>query len=381
MPATSAVDRFDACVVGAGPAGAIAAYTLARVGARVALILNNCTRSKFAIGETVSPETRLVLNRLGVNDCLTPAFHLPSTGNTMRWGSNIERSRESIFNCYGHGWHIDRPLFDHQLVAAATGAGAYLFIGDAKIAQVARPYWKVVVRGRNHDTPISADYLLDCTGKSALIAIRCGNASRRVHDKLIAIWTVLENTTSGDGQLKEGDPNRQAYIESTPDGWFYSVQIPMRRRVVAYFFDGDLMSSRNLCSEKEFFRLIRGVDHLRSLIEQAGYRMIAGPVCVTAMSAKLEKAYGRSWIAAGDAAQSFDPLSSQGIISAIIGGNNAAAALISAQTSGMCAFEEYQANLDTNYAAYLSERQSYYGLEQRWRDRPFWLRRIGPNVD
>src|SRR5579863_8852913 len=92
-------------------------------------------------------------------------------------------------------------------------------------------------------------------------------------------------------------------------------------------------------------------------------------------SMKLVRAYGSRWIAAGDAAQAFDPLSSQGIITAIIGGNNAAAALIANHAAEPCALEKLQADLDAGYAAYLGERQTYYRAEQRWEERPFWRRR------
>lgn len=59
----------------------------------------------------------------------------------------------------------------------------------------------------------------------------------------------------------------------------------------------------------------------------------------------------------------------------ILGGNNAAAALIAAHSSDRCALEKLQADLDARYAAYLAERQVYYRAERRWVERPFWQRR------
>src|SRR5579863_3562377 len=69
-------------------------------------------------------------------------------------------------------------------------------------------------------------------------------------------------------------------------------------------------------------------------------------------SMKLVRAYGERWIAAGDAAQSFDPLSSQGIMTAIVGGNNAAAALVAAHSTESSVLEKLQADLDARYASY-----------------------------
>ena len=58
----------DVLVVEAGPAGAIAALTLARAGARVRLL----DRARFPrsnlCGDTVNPGTRSILSRLGLSD-------------------------------------------------------------------------------------------------------------------------------------------------------------------------------------------------------------------------------------------------------------------------------------------------------------------------
>lgn len=87
--------RFDVCVVGGGPAGAVAAHVLAGAGARVALIVRDRPRSAFVVGETVPAETRLLLNRLGL-DCLGADLHLPSAGTMARWGSDAAYCREAI---------------------------------------------------------------------------------------------------------------------------------------------------------------------------------------------------------------------------------------------------------------------------------------------
>ena len=117
--------RFDICVIGGGPAGAIAAHVLAGAGARVALIVRDRPRSAFAVGETIPAETRQLLDRLGL-DCLDADLHLPSAGTMARWGSDAAHCREAILSPFGCGWHLDRPLFERQLIAAAVKSGAVL---------------------------------------------------------------------------------------------------------------------------------------------------------------------------------------------------------------------------------------------------------------
>jgi 2-polyprenyl-6-methoxyphenol hydroxylase-like FAD-dependent oxidoreductase len=60
------INQFDAVVVGAGPAGSIAALTLARRGARVALIDKARFPRDKACGDLIGPRGVGLLSKLGV---------------------------------------------------------------------------------------------------------------------------------------------------------------------------------------------------------------------------------------------------------------------------------------------------------------------------
>jgi len=60
------VDQFDAVVVGAGPAGSVAALTLARGGARVALVDKARFPGDKACGDLIGPRGVALLSELGV---------------------------------------------------------------------------------------------------------------------------------------------------------------------------------------------------------------------------------------------------------------------------------------------------------------------------
>jgi flavin-dependent dehydrogenase len=80
-------------------------------------------------------------------------------------------------------------------------------------------------------------------------------------------------------------------------------------------------------------------------------------------------------VAAGDAAVSFDPLSSQGIMTAMYTGMRAGQALAAHLDGDAGALDAYAARVDEVYAAYLRGRLEVYAYETRWPDRPFWVRR------
>ncbi len=365
---------YDACVVGAGPAGAIAARVLARAGARVALVAAARTALPVPIGETIPPAARSVLVRLGIDGCLSAAGHLPSAGNISRWGSKEEAGRESILDCHGPGWHVDRKRFDAYLISESECAGATLVRAtfDSASWSTARS-WKLQIRRQDRLEEICARYVVDCTGRSAQLAIAAG-AQRRVYDKLVAVWALLELLPTARGRAFD-DEDRRTYVEAAPEGWWYSARVPGRRRVLAYFTDGDLLHSRIGQSVGGFMAYLAEFPYLRNLAPWSDYRAVAEPVRVPAMSTRLNRAHGAGWVAAGDAAHCFDPLSSQGILASIIGGNNAAAALIASHASDPEALGAYQAQLNVGYAHYLAERHRYYWDEQRWNQNRFWRRR------
>ena len=89
----------------------------------------------------------------------------------------------------------------------------------------------------------------------------------------------------------------------------------------------------------------------------------------------LEPAAGPGWIAAGDAAQSYDPLASQGLFNALYTGLAAAEAADRALLGDAAGLPGYAAELRKVRAAYEHHLVAWYGLEQRWPHSPFWRRR------
>ncbi len=114
--------RFDAVVVGAGPAGSIAALVLARGGARVALADKAAFPRDKACGDLIGPRGVQVLSDLGIT--------VPDAGHgsdLLAVGPSGHRSRLPAFpgrSYPGHGIVVPRAAFDHALREAALAAGA-----------------------------------------------------------------------------------------------------------------------------------------------------------------------------------------------------------------------------------------------------------------
>ena len=122
-------DRFDALVVGAGPAGSIAALVLARGGARVALVDKATFPRDKACGDLVGPRGVQLLTDL---DLIVPGA-IP-VRDMIVVGPTGRRVRLPCFpgRTYSdHALAVPRTSFDAMLREAAVAAGAVPFIGQA----------------------------------------------------------------------------------------------------------------------------------------------------------------------------------------------------------------------------------------------------------
>jgi len=84
---------------------------------------------------------------------------------------------------------------------------------------------------------------------------------------------------------------------------------------------------------------------------------------------------GDDWIACGEAAASFDPLSSMGIGYALASGIQAARIAAATLAGDGNAAALYATDVRRHYDAYLTKRRAYYAIEQRWPESAFWKRR------
>jgi len=95
---------------------------------------------------------------------------------------------------------------------------------------------------------------------------------------------------------------------------------------------------------------------------------------VAAHSSRLNHVTGDGWVAVGDAAMAFDPLSSQGLTQALASGIRAGEALDGCLAGEVVALDEYDHKANEVVRAYSQLRGVYFGREQLWPQSFFWRR-------
>lgn len=359
-------ERYDVAVIGGGPAGAATAIVLSSAGFAVALVERR-HYDEVRIGETLPPAARRSLAQLGVWERFRADGHAASPGTLAAWGDDALQEHHRIANPYGNGWHLDRARFDALLSDAAREAGACVSCQTrAMDCRREGAAWRITTgRDTAGGEPIRARVLVDATGRVSLLTRALG-AQRLEYDRLVGVLRFYE-------ARDDGREDFRTMVEAAADGWWYSALLPNHKLVVAYMTDADLLPRGREGRFQDWDRRLGQTSYTRGRIGEA--RVEGKPWIRCASSGGPERIVGASWLAVGDAAMTFDPLSSQGIYHALESGIGAGRAIGDWLTGGVKPFDAYTEWMEGRFATYLKQRQSYYARERRWPRREFWRRR------
>jgi len=164
-------------------------------------------------------------------------------------------------------------------------------------------------------------------------------------------------------------------IEAVEDGWWYATLLP-DERFVATFMTSPPFAALARRSLNDYWADQMGrTQYIRR--RAVGFVSDGDIYLKSANSCCCSPVAGRRWLAVGDAAISFDPLSSMGISKALRMGLIAGVVIQQSLTGDETAIVQYDAAIAQEFNEYLITRNFYYRQEQRWADKPFWYRRHG----
>jgi flavin-dependent dehydrogenase len=346
---------WDVLVAGAGPAGALAAFVLAQAGQQVILI-DEIQSNPHKVGESLPGAARQILQDLGLQAVLESDLHLPCYGNVSAWGSDQLISNDFISDPRGLGWHLNRIQFDEALRLAALREGVVFWRDRIKGVTKNHHSWQI----RLKDRKVYSRWFIDATGRVASLA-RSQGATQQRDIPLFAIycWAVSS----------EQDTEARTFIEAVPNGWWYTAKLPNRTRAVIFHTNAE--EAKKIRHNPGLWKMyLRDTQYISYCLRHATYTDL--PHFIEAGGSCLNNFSGSQWIATGDAALAFDPISSQGIFNALYTGMKAGQTVHAALTGNVGAVDAYIDRLKAIRTAYRRHHDFIYHTEKRWVDNLFW---------
>lgn len=354
---------YQVVIIGGGPAGIATGLTLNALGVSNCIIeASDQPKSKF--GEALPPNSKPLLNQLDILNLVEDDHHLEYYGNKTSWGSDSLERKEFITEVHGCGFLLDRLYFEKQLWIKYKSNEGSLFTNSRlkEIIQLEKES-QLTVNINNKIQLINCLIVVDATGRKSSVCRHFGITKINL-DHQFSLSCTLKMTNSRAHEI---------IIEATPDGWWYAAPNGQEYMTFMFFTHKDLIPSRK--DARDY--LIRNLDkskYISKIIEASDLYTLEVKSMVAGTS-RLNIPYGDRWIAVGDAAFSYDPISSYGITSALASGYYAGQAISSKFQGKEEAMDAYRYILENAFQAYSEKLNIHYNSEKRWTENYYWKER------
>lgn len=358
---------FDVVIAGAGPAGAATAIILRQNGYRVALI-DSISATQPKVGESIPAATSRLLKRLGIEqlaDLLASHEYKPCIANASAWGSDHWVYQDAFTNPEGHGWHIDRKRFDAALRERAITAGVVYLKGKVRLIEAQEGGYQIDWRSTeiaSKNAMIQTKWIIDATGRASKIARLLEISKTAYSEQMAAV---------GWFHAPDNDQDQVTRIKSVRNGWWYTALLPNQTRIAV--FHGLLATVRQLTHQPTAF--IQAFESAQLLnIPSTDWQLKQAIQARDASVSLLNTLAKDYFLAVGDAALSFDPLSSQGIFFALYSGIQGAETVIRREEFGAITlpFERYTTQVQRVFQANQKSRAYFYQSERRFLEETYW---------
>ena len=358
---------YDVIIVGGGPAGCATAIALHNLGINNTLVIEASDYTAPRIGESIPPDSRQLLEQLNIWQSFNAQNHSPCLGSYSSWGSKDLGFNDYLFNPQGHGWHLDRTAFDKFLALEVQKRGIALLKNSQFSSLNCEQHQYPIRVTLGNKAQLRSRFIVDASGRNAKVA-RQFNAKSKVEDQLVAVSAYYDSTAVAAAKAYK----QMTLLEATDYGWWYMAHLPNNKVVVTVASEPSEVKNMRLKERDAWQLALLKTQHLSPLIMQTMPDKLHTWV---AQSAIMDPPAAQHWLTVGDAASSFDPISSQGIYKALKNGIDAAPAIAAWLNNNSAALSQYRDDIGNQFIHYLAQKAYYYNTEQRWPQSPFWQKR------
>jgi geranylgeranyl reductase family protein len=191
--------RYQAIVVGAGPAGSSAAATLGAAGKRTLLVDRDRFPREKICGDGITFKCLPALERLGVLEAFFRAIKFKTTGYSLWFTDGTELTmRQATRERGAPVWVLPRYDFDQLILDAALRHPSVELREDYKVDGLLFDGESVVgVRGTHDGKPVvdTAPLVIDACGANSALAVEVGAGNRDPRKCALAIRGYYDNVS------------------------------------------------------------------------------------------------------------------------------------------------------------------------------------------
>lgn len=305
-------ESVDVLVVGAGPAGSVAASLLKQQGLNV-LVVEKELFPRFSIGESLLPQSMEYIEAAGLLQAVVEAGFQYKNGAGFAWGEDYTDFdfRNKFSKGWGTTYQVQRARFDKVLADAAAAKGiTFRFQHTVTAIDLQGEKPQVTVQDpMGSSYTVQARWVLDASGFGRLLPRLLDLESPSDFPVRGAIFTHIQDNIP----LGTFDRNK-IRVTVHPvhcDVWFWLIP----------FSDG--RCSLGVVAKREFLEQYQGTDteRLQTIVaEDAGLSKLLGNAIwdtparhITGYASNVKSLWGKGFALLGNAGEFLDPVFSSGV--------------------------------------------------------------------
>jgi len=316
----------DVLVIGAGPAGSIAASLVHRAGLTVRVVERE-RFPRFVIGESLLPRCMEVLEDAQLLDAVRACGFQQKFGAKFLNGTAVSdfNFSDQFTQGWTWTWQVTRADFDLALISEVqrkgvtvdfqtTVTGIEFFADESSVT--------TVQHSDGREEQIRARYIIDASGYGRVIPRLFKLDKPSNLDPRKAVFAHMEDKK----RYQFDEPNRIIVVHYAPGVWVWIIPFATGVTSVGVVGNFDFFAAIPGDTAEQFHALVQGHPYLRERFGEM--QPVFSPRKLEAWSATTERFYGNGFVLTGNVTEFLDPIFSSGVMFATVSSQLAARTVI-----------------------------------------------------
>jgi flavin-dependent dehydrogenase len=314
-------EKVDVLVIGAGPAGTVAASIVNKYGLKVKIVEKQ-KFPRFVIGESLLPKSMEAFEDAGFIDGLTKKGFQQKSGAKFVQGNTIcdFNFSDQYTSGWSWTWQAPRAELDHTLAEEVQRMGVPInFETDVTNIEFNGSDSVTTVKDRNGESrKIEARFIIDSSGYGRVIPklFKLDRPSNLPPRK--TMFTHIEDIR----RMDYDEPNRITIIDHKPEVWVWVIPFSNGNSSLGFVGNPEFFDAFDGTPEQKLRAMIASDNHLRERFD--GCRFIFDPRSIEGWSMSTDKFYGDGFVLTGNVTEFLDPIFSSGVTLAVTSSQKAA---------------------------------------------------------